>query len=86
MKTTSTLKENPMLGWIEAWKERTRGDRLTVWGVPTESLPPGHNLPLKLCTTLLVLKKNLNISGMIDNANCQCGEQQTSSRLYLIAH
>lgn len=34
-----------MVSRIEAWKKRTRGDAFTDWGVTTESLPPGNNLP-----------------------------------------
>jgi len=44
MKTTSPLRENPMVSRIEAWKERAGGDVLTGWGVPTETLTP-HNGP-----------------------------------------
>lgn len=45
MKTTSQLKGNPMAKQFEIWKERIRMDVLTEWGVPMESLLPGHNLP-----------------------------------------
>jgi len=45
MKTTSPLRETSTASRIEAWKERARSNALTGWGIPTESLPPGHNLP-----------------------------------------
>jgi len=41
-----------MVSRMETWNERTRGDAFTGWSVPTESLPPGHNLLWKMWKTL----------------------------------
>lgn len=78
MKTTSPLRETPMKSRTEAWKERARSNATNGWGILTESLPPGHNLPWKMWKTLNNLrtkvgriKENLNRCEMTGN-DWQC--------------
>lgn len=75
--TTSTQRKKPyMVSSIEAWKERTRKDAFTGWGVPTEPLLL-KNVKNQLKTQVGKKKENLNRWDMTDSMNCECGKKQT---------